>query len=100
MLRIGNAVINPRLVQSTTIEEKTGFLGLWDGWYIECKMTDGKTIAIKDSNGECFPSPIPAGLELDKIVRRTNIEVVPLYSRDFSHELGGAPQQNDLNSNI
>lgn len=53
-MRVGNTILNPRHVCYAEIIENSDWLGIQDGYLIQCKMDDGKEIKIKDSNGRGF----------------------------------------------
>lgn len=65
-MRIGNTIINPRHVCYAEIIENNDWLGIQDGYLIQCKMDDGRKIKIKDSDGRGF-SCLDADDALDEI---------------------------------
>lgn len=69
LMTVGNAAIDPSSVRSATIEESTDWLGMPNGYYIQCKMADGSRLRIRDRNGRNFYIPEQAMKELGRIVK-------------------------------
>ena len=65
-MRIGNTIIDPRHIYYAEIIENNDWLGIQDGYLIQCKLDDGRKIKIKDSDGRGF-SYLGADNALDKI---------------------------------
>ena len=65
-MRVGNTIINPQHICYAEIIENTDWLGIQDGYLIQCKLDDGRKIKIKDSDGRGF-SCLGADNALDKI---------------------------------
>lgn len=53
-MRVGNTILNPRHVCYAEIIENNDWLGIQDGYLIQCKLDDGRKIKIKDSDGRGF----------------------------------------------
>ena len=65
-MRAGNTIINPRHICYAEIIENNDWLGIQDGYLIQCKLDDGRNIKIKNSYGRGF-SCLEAENALDKI---------------------------------
>lgn len=65
-MRIGNTILNPWHVYYAEIIENSDWLGIQDGYLIQCKMDDGRKIKIKDSDDRGF-SRLGADDALDEI---------------------------------
>lgn len=53
-MRVGNTILNPKHVCYAEMIENKDWLGLQDGYLIQCKLDDGRKIKIKDSDGRGF----------------------------------------------
>lgn len=65
-MRVGNTILNPKHVCYAEIIENNDWLGIQDGYLIQCKLDDGRKIKIKDSDGRGF-TYIGADDALDEI---------------------------------
>lgn len=65
-MRVGNTIINPKHVCYAEIIENNDWLGIQDGYIIQCKLDDGRKIKIKDLDGRGF-SRLEADDALDEI---------------------------------
>ena len=65
-MRVGNTILNPKHVCYAEIVENNDWLGIQDGYLIQCKLDDGRKIKIKDSDGRGF-TYIGADDALDEI---------------------------------
>jgi len=70
-MRVGNTIFNPKHVCYAEIVENSDWLGIQDGYLIQCKMDDGKEIKIKDSDGRGF-TLLEADDALDEIEEGLN----------------------------
>lgn len=65
-MRVGNTILNPKHVCYAEIIENNDWLGIRDGYLIQCKLNDGRKIKIRDSDGRGF-SYLEADDALDEI---------------------------------
>ena len=67
MIGVEDSLLNPECIASAKIKEKTDWLGMREGYYIQCKMIDGTTVDVYDECGEYYYSMLEAGEALDEI---------------------------------